>query len=434
MMCRVYFFTTVILFLFLYSCTSTHRGLFASRTPHERYEDNLANAGLKQTALGMQWFGAADKGIRTPLTISLPYKEVGYFAAEHPDAAGYIFTCRRGEKFVVSLLQKPTSSCKLFIDLWQYNSNKTIKYLQSADTAGNTLTHEIEADGDYLLRIQPELLCSAEYTLTINTAPSLAFPVPQQAKPDVGSVWGDNRDESARHHEGIDIFARFRTPVVAAADGYVTRVNENTLGGKVVFMRPSGKDYVLYYAHLDSQIACEGEMVKTGDTLGMMGNTGNARNTPPHLHFGIYTNGGAINPLPFVESRQQTPFRITAPLSAVNSYAHTTRATTIYTGTSRSAGKVNLPSFAMLHVAAATANWYKVTTADGNEGFISSDNVATTSYRKIALPHGNKLYSQPDTAAAAKLLVARDTVANVLGSYHQFYFIKYNEEVGWVQM
>src|SRR4051794_22989718 len=225
-----------------YSCTSLHRGLFTTRTPHERYEDGLTNAGLKETALGMQWFTAADKGIRTPLSISLPYKETGYFAAERPDAAGYVFTCRRGEKLIVTLSQKPAGGCKLFIDLWQYNANKTIKYLQSADTASNTLSHEIEQDGSYLLRLQPELLCSTEYTLTLTTAPSLAFPVPASANPKIESVWGDNRDEGARRHEGIDIFARFRTPVIAAADGYVTRVNENKLGGKAVFMRPAGED------------------------------------------------------------------------------------------------------------------------------------------------------------------------------------------------
>jgi hypothetical protein len=198
-------------------------------------------------------------------------------------------------------------------------------------------------------------------------------------------------------------------------------------------MRPAGKDYVLYYAHLDSQIAHEGQVVRVGDTLGLMGNTGNAQNTPTHLHFGIYTNGGAINPLPFIEVATQMPYNITAPFNAINSYAHTTRATAMYTGTSRSADKTNLAPFSWLHIVAAAANWYKVVIADGTEGFVSSDNVAITSYRKIAMPQGNKLYDQPDTAAAAKLTIAKDTVANVLGSYNRFYFVKYNEEVGWVE-
>lgn len=432
---RVSFITIIILYIlaaFLYSCTSSHRGLFATRTPHERYEDQLTNAGLNKTALGMQWFTAADKGIRTPLSISLPYKETGYFASERPDAAGYAFSCRRGEKLIVTLSQKPAGKCQLFVDLWQYNPNKTIKYLQSADTASNALTHEIEQDGNYLLRLQPELLCSTEYTLTLTTSPTLAFPIPESANPHIGSVWGDNRDAGARHHEGIDIFGKFRTPVIAAANGYITQVNENRLGGKVVFMRPTGKDYLLYYAHLDSQIAREGQIVKVGDTLGLMGNTGNARTTPTHLHFGIYTNGGAINPLPFVETKPQTPYNITAALEAIGSYVHTTRATDLYEGTSRLANKTNLVAFSPLRIIGAAANWYKVIAADSTEGFVSSDNVAATSYRKIAVPRGNKLFNRPDTAAAAKLVVPKDTVTNVLGSYSNFYFVKYNNEVGWV--
>ena len=46
-----------------------------------------------------------------------------------------------------------------------------------------------------------------------------------------------------------------------------------------------------YYAHLDSQLVSEGQWVLPGDTLGLVGNTGNARATSPHLHFGVYASG-----------------------------------------------------------------------------------------------------------------------------------------------
>lgn len=51
----------------------------------------------------------------------------------------------------------------------------------------------------------------------------------------------------------------------------------------------------------------EGQQVKAGDVIGTVGNTGNAQYTPAHLHFGIYTFGGAIDPLPFVKREQPTP-------------------------------------------------------------------------------------------------------------------------------
>ena len=60
-----------------------------------------------------------------------------------------------------------------------------------------------------------------------------------------------------------------------------------------------------YYAHLERQAVTTGEHVTAGDVVGYVGNTGNARTTPPHLHFGIYRRGeGPIDPLPFVQGRR----------------------------------------------------------------------------------------------------------------------------------
>lgn len=50
----------------------------------------------------------------------------------------------------------------------------------------------------------------------------------------------------------------------------------------------------------------EGQQVKKGDVVGLVGNTGNAKYTPSHLHFGVYTFSGAINPLPFVNRTVKT--------------------------------------------------------------------------------------------------------------------------------
>jgi hypothetical protein len=108
----------------------------------------------------------------------------------------------------------------------------------------------------------------------------------------------------ARAHQGIDIFAPRGTPAVAATDGVVRRVGENRLGGRVVFLYDPEGGQSLYYAHLDSQTVADGQRVRAGDTLGFVGNTGNARTTAPHLHFGIYRGGeGAVNPFPFVDDQ-----------------------------------------------------------------------------------------------------------------------------------
>lgn len=60
-----------------------------------------------------------------------------------------------------------------------------------------------------------------------------------------------------------------------------------------------------YYAHLDgyAEGIKTGDTVLAGDTIGYVGNTGNARTTPPHLHFGAYTATGALDPLPLLVDR-----------------------------------------------------------------------------------------------------------------------------------
>jgi murein DD-endopeptidase MepM/ murein hydrolase activator NlpD len=98
----------------------------------------------------------------------------------------------------------------------------------------------------------------------------------------------------------VDIFARRGTPVLAAGSGIVTRVGTNGLGGKVVWIARPTRGEAHYYAHLDRQLVTVGTRVQEGDVIGFVGNTGNARFTPPHLHFGIYTSGGAVDPLPYI--------------------------------------------------------------------------------------------------------------------------------------
>lgn len=109
------------------------------------------------------------------------------------------------------------------------------------------------------------------------------------------NTWGGIRSGN-RRHEGIDIFAAKGTPVIAATNGMVSIVGTNPLGGKVVWVVGPGAQRH-YYAHLDRYASIrEGQDVMIGDTLGFVGNSGNARTTPPHLHYGIYTDSGAINP------------------------------------------------------------------------------------------------------------------------------------------
>lgn len=116
---------------------------------------------------------------------------------------------------------------------------------------------------------------------------------------DLSNSWGDSRDGGRRKHRGIDIFAPRGTAVVAVADGIISYIGDQPKGGHCLWLTTeSGTSF--YYAHLDRWAAglYEGMEVRSGDLLGYVGNTGNARTTPPHLHFAINQNDEMVNPYP----------------------------------------------------------------------------------------------------------------------------------------
>lgn len=129
---------------------------------------------------------------------------------------------------------------------------------------------------------------------------ALVYPVSGK-KSSVGGYWGEYRNGN-RRHKGIDIYAKKGTPVVAVSDGIVTAVTNSGKGGKCIRVKSASNPWTAYYAHLDKQKVRSGQFVKKGQVVGTVGNTGNARYTPSHLHFGIYTGKGAVNPLPYIKN------------------------------------------------------------------------------------------------------------------------------------
>jgi murein DD-endopeptidase MepM/ murein hydrolase activator NlpD len=287
-----------------FSCSShPFKNIFSNKTPHEKYAEKLDDKKLDETPEGRLWLAASKTALQDAQPVSLPLGLQGFFAVDKPRALGLKFTAIRGEKVFFELSRKTTFP--LYADLFKEGSETA---LFSADTGTHSFSLEIEETGNYVLRLQPELYKSGGYQLSVSVGPSLGFPV-AGGKAKAGSFWGDDRDAGKRRHEGIDIFAPKRTPAIAAADGYITSVRNGGLGGKQVWLNPEGTNISLYYAHLDEQLVHEGQFVKKGDMVGLVGNTGNAAHTPSHLHFGIYTYGGAIDPFPFVN-----PSIKTAPL------------------------------------------------------------------------------------------------------------------------
>jgi murein DD-endopeptidase MepM/ murein hydrolase activator NlpD len=141
----------------------------------------------------------------------------------------------------------------------------------------------------------------AVYSLITADAPS-ALPIPVQgvSRKAIVDSWGSPRGHD-RQHKGIDIFAKRGTPVIAPVQGLVLGTGQNRLGGNFVSILGPGLQ-VHYFAHLDRFGPIRKfRLVQRGDVIGYVGNTGNAKATPPHLHYGLYVYPkGAINPYPLL--------------------------------------------------------------------------------------------------------------------------------------
>ncbi len=273
---------------------------FYPRSDHEAYWYSLKQANLLNTALGREWQKAAKDPFDNEIEIELPFQEAFMIDDREPIGLGYEFDVRRGQKILaeVGIISEDTSM--IFIDLFRVEDDSLglHRHVASADST-LMLGFEPRRDGKYLLRIQPELLMGGDFRLKISKVPSLEFPVTGRNESAIQSFFGDPRDGGRREHHGVDIFARRHTPIIAPSPGYVRFVGERGLGGNVVWIYDSDRRYSLYFAHLEKQLVERYTYVETGDTIGTVGNSGNARTTPPHLHFGIYQNG-PVDPYYFI--------------------------------------------------------------------------------------------------------------------------------------
>ncbi len=419
-----------ILFL-ICSCKSGPFNVFQPTSPHDAYKKSLTSSGLDKTAMGKTWIEMSDEILERPVSIQIPYLEKGYLPPDKVQAAAFSFKMERGQKLNIKLHKKPLQGFMIYTDVWVLEDDGGLKIVASADTLGKPFQTDINRTSIYVLRLQPELLAGGEYTLEITSGPSLDYPLKSYQKNQIRSFWGDGRDANSRKHEGVDIFSAFRTPVVAIAVG-TTRVNENNLGGKVVWLRPEGKDFTLYYAHLDEQIVTDGQTVQVGDTLGRMGNTGNARSTPPHLHFGIYTSDGAVNPLPFINPVIKNVPEIISQTKFLNSTLRTAGNAALTGGQSAS----QLKNGTILRVISASENNYRVELPDGTTGFVSAGKVGAISgnLRNIKLDASQtNLFDRPDSSAAVKLSLQSGKIVSLIGSFGDFDFVSTGNDRGWIR-
>ncbi len=403
------------------SCISTSTNIFSKKTPHEKYEEKLEDSGIEKTPEGRQWLAASEAALESPQLIQLPYRHNGYFPADKPRAVGLQFTAAVGERLSFKLSKKEIINFALYAELFKNDGTGGANLLHAADTAASEFGYDISEPGAYILKLQPQLFGTGSYNLSIDVGPSLGFPVTGM-KANVGSFWGADRDGGKRGLEGIDIFAPKRTPAIAAADGYITGVRDGGIGGKTVWLRPANKNYTLYYAHLDEQLVQEGQVVKQGQTIGLVGNTGNAKYTPPHLHFGIYGYGGAVDPYPFVNKQVKT-----APVLAEKKPSAFLRLLKDYKESNAAKNTLLIP-------VAVNSKGYISELPDGRmiQTSFAMVQTATNPLKKTKSIAVASLYNAPSKEAAANTTIPTGAPVSVLGYFNEYAFVRSGDSQGWV--
>lgn len=406
-------------------------------SPYEQYVESLKDAGLEKTALGQAWLQAGPRALDQPITITLPFRETAYLSPDKPSAVGYRVELLRGQRLTIEIEIDSAETGKLFVDAFELRADAPPERVAYAEDAASTFTFEPPRDGTYVVRLQPEMLRGGRYEIVQRITASLVFPVQGIDSRAVKSHFGAPRDGGARDHHGIDIFAPRGTPVLAAADGWVSAVQTTPRGGRVVWVWSSGGSH--YYAHLDEQLVTVGERVRTGDRLGTVGNTGNAQGTAPHLHFGIYARGeGPVDPLPFVDEPRAVPAAVTAGLEPLGTLRRTTgTGVRIRAGSDTSAPIIaELARHTVMRIDAATQDWYRVALPDGTRGFIiaRATQPLDTPIRRHVSPASALVRHLPAIASSPIADLAAGTRVAVFGQYENFLLIRTPDgRDGWLE-
>ncbi len=416
------------------------RDHFRDLTPHEAYQAQLNVAGLGETAIARDWEQAGRRALTAPLAVSLPFAEEGYISPDAPEAAAYRFRLERGRRLTVEVAVRSSEETRVFVDLFRVPADAAdpMRPIFSSESPVEVFSHEPWRGGEFILRLQPELLRGGSYSVTLAMEAQLAFPVQGHGVESVHSRFGAARDGGQRSHRGVDIFARRGTPVLAASDGRVNRVRDTRIGGKVVWIRDPVRNANVYYAHLDSQYARDRQEVQPGDTIGFVGNTGNARTTPPHLHFGLYRRGeGAVDPFPYIEPVRTGVPELTADVARLGAWSRVRSGGVRLRAAPSSRADIvgELDRHTPLRVLAGSGSFFRARLPDGTLGYVaarltepieapvSAETLATTNPLRVAPRDDSQVLERLDAG----------TEVPVLGRFGDYLYVRTaSGRTGWL--
>lgn len=430
-------YLALLCLILLYGCNGgVVDRLLKKSSPYENYLSSLESTPLANYALVQDWIRAGEAILGDSLEVSLPYHEIGYFDPKEPKAMLLRYRVEEGHQVHVSLDPVSQKDARFFLDVFEIDPmDNVLERIHFADSLG-VISYQVRNSGIHALRLQPELFRGGVFSLSITAEGLLAFPIAGKSTRNIASFWGDPRDGDARKHEGVDVFASRGTPVVAASPGRVRRVGDNRLGGKVVWLSNSKLGHSQYYAHLDSQLVQTGQQVNAGDTIGLVGNTGNAITTAPHLHFGIYKSGrGAVDPFPFLQELVLPAVTAVSDSINVGSYGIIT-APLANIRRSPSTSSPRLGSYernTLVQVEGKSGSWYRIVLPNLQKGYIFENllSKAETPIRELELDPTDEIWEEwYDIEPISGDVIAG--TARVWGEFEKSYFLETPQGIrGW---
>jgi peptidoglycan LD-endopeptidase LytH len=243
---------------------------------------------------------AALGALRSALVVTPPYQERGRLGSG--DAGiGYRVPLLPGDtlRVTVTTLGGPVGPAAPAIRLHAYRPahlEAETPYPIASGSVDGPLVLIADEPGDVIVLLHGDG-GGAGFTTRIERSGALVFPVAGRGPDDVVGHFLDIRDGGRRAHHGVDIGAPAGNPVRAVANGVIERVETTPLGGLTIRLIEDRTGHIHYYAHLSAALVEAGQRVTAGRTIGAVGNTGNARNTPPHLHYGVFDGSDILDPM-----------------------------------------------------------------------------------------------------------------------------------------
>jgi murein DD-endopeptidase MepM/ murein hydrolase activator NlpD len=439
---KFYFAFIVSLLLFSHCQKEIVPEPYKPSNSHEAYVHSLRSAGLAHTAIARDWILAAENAMKSPLDVEPPFEEAFYVDHAAAFAVAYHFSVIKGQRVEIDVAFDGQKRCRLFMDLFRVRglSHDDWRLVASANNNERHLEFEPKQDAEYVLRLQPELLRGGRFTVTIRNVASLGFPVLGYDYRAIGSGFGAPRDGGRRRHHGVDIFAKRHTPVIAPSRAFVRRVRESDIGGLNIWLHDAERGLHMYFAHLQTQDVKPNTYVEPGQRIGTVGNTGNARRTPSHLHFGLYASGeGAVDPVNFIKKTDSTPEEITADLNVLGQWARSKQSKiSLKASTATRALEIlRLSPYSAVKVLAAAGDTYRVLLPDGLSGYVPARDIESITEslatQRTDLIHEVREAPMEQSAVMEKINGGEEFA--VLGHFQGYWLVKtHKEKVGWLEI